>query len=253
MLTKEKKSQLDKDKKPSTLIAQEELLKLFKNGVFKSGDALKETVLATQWGVTRPAIRAALNQAVGWGIVEYVSYRGYRVREFTIYDLLEGYEVREALEPIAAWRLAQSCPVSVLDYLEYAVKNFEEALRNKQKEQTVLYCSKFHFGIIEHCGNKSFARVQNISSIAMSFYSTSALEEYRHLIRSNAACDSKDFNEDEYNKKHVEETIDMHWQLLNSIKSGDAPLAEQLFKNYLHDLVQNMRNAILYQNHIHNQ
>ena len=240
------KNSVSSDKRPASLIAQEKLLELFKKGAFKGGDPLRETVLSVQFGVTRPAMREALHQAVGWGIVEYLPYRGYQLRKFTIYDLLESYEIREAIVPVAAWRLAQACPPKVMRYLEDVVKKLETALLEQKKEQTVYYCSQFHIGVIENCGNKSFARFQNICSIAMSFYSFSAFEQYHNLLRSNAKMDNIDLDDERFVMERAKMVIDAHWKLLDSIKSGDPDLAERCFKQHSHKLAQDLRDTIMY-------
>ncbi len=72
----------------------------------ESGIQLKESVLAKEFNVTRPAMREALSQAIGWRLVEYIPYCGYRIRVFTLGDLRDWVETREGIEPIAARRVA---------------------------------------------------------------------------------------------------------------------------------------------------
>ncbi len=249
MTIKKRRTSVAPGKKPDSILAQEKLLELFQNGVFKSEETLKESVLATQFGVTRPAMREALNQAVGWGIGEYKAYCGYKIRKFSIYDLLECYEMREALEPIAAARIAQTRPPKVLAMLEEYLEKLEKAFMAGEREQAALYDSKFHLSIIENCGNKSFARMQNISNLAATFYSSSRFEdEYRHTVMTETASYlGEDFTDQEYDELGIKLTIDMHQKMLDSLKAGNAEDAEKLFKTHAHTQVENLRKIIVFQ------
>jgi DNA-binding GntR family transcriptional regulator len=247
VMTKNKTSTV-LNKKPASALAQEKLLRLFQNGAFKSGEALKESVLAQRLEVTRPAMREALNQAMGWGVVEYKPYCGYSVRKFSIYDLLECYEMREALEPIAAWRIAQTRPPAVLGMLENYIDRFEKALELKDYEAANQCDSKFHIGIIEHCGNKSFARMQGLANLTLSFYFSSEINQYRHLVKNHTTQFLNDnFTDQEYSDLNNKMTIEMHREMVNSLKSGNGEKAEELFREHAHIQVENLRNIIVFQ------
>ena len=248
MSVKKHRTSVKPGKKPDSILAQEKLLELFQNGVFKSGDNLKETVLAPQLGVTRPAMREALNQAVGWGIVEYKPYCGYKIRNFSIYDLLECYEMREALEPVAAWRVAQMRPPKVLAMLEEYLLKLEEAILSGKHEMANLYDSKFHLSVIENCGNRSFTRMQNISNLAATFYINSPTNQYKHLVQNNTSQFlNKEFTDQEYNELNTRLTVDMHRRMLESLKNGNSEEAAKLFREHAHIQVENLRNIIVFQ------
>ena len=248
MTVKKRRTSVAPGKKPASILAQEKLLELFRDGVFKSGETLKESVLAQQLEVTRPAMREALNQAVGWGVVEYQPYCGYKVRKFSIYDLLECYEMREALEPIAAWRLAQMRPPEVIAKLEEYLEKFEDAVLSGNSERAIFYDSRFHISTIEYCGNKSFARMQSLANLSTTFYFNSEQEGYKHLVKNHTnSLLNEDFTDDEYSALNVKLTVDMHKRMLNSIKTGNAKEAERLFREHAHIQVENLRNIIVFQ------
>ena len=91
---------------PAGVQALHILLDKLRNNEYPPGTPLRETVLAVEFDLSRNAVREALNRMVGWDIVEYLPFRGYRIRNLSLRDLLEWYELREAIEPIAARRLA---------------------------------------------------------------------------------------------------------------------------------------------------
>ena len=82
---------------PDFISASEQLTRLLFSKELESGYPLKESLLAKQFHVTRPAMREALSQAIGWRLVEYVPYCGYRIRVFTLGDLRDWTELREAI------------------------------------------------------------------------------------------------------------------------------------------------------------
>lgn len=251
-VTQKRGASVTKGKKPASILAQEKLLKLFQNSTFKSEETLKESVLATQFGVTRHAMREALNQAIGWGVVEYKPYCGYRIRKITIYDLLDFYEVREAIEPIAARAIAQTRPRKVLEKLEYYFVKMEEASKGKAENNNdlKLYSSKFHLTVVNNCGNRNFAHMQNISNIIATFYFNSIATNtfYRHnVLNTTASFLGENFTDNEYHELNTKLTIDMHRKMIESLKSGNAEEAEKLFRELAYAQVKNLRNIILFQ------
>ncbi len=74
-------------------------------GEFPQGSKLNEPVLATRYGISRGPLREALRRLEGLGLVCHVPHAGARVVTLTREELLEIYDVREALEGMAA-RLA---------------------------------------------------------------------------------------------------------------------------------------------------
>ncbi len=74
------------------------LRKLVLEGVLPPGAKLREAELAARFGVSRTPVREALVAAEREGLVTYELNRGYAVRQFTLHDLLESYELRGLLE-----------------------------------------------------------------------------------------------------------------------------------------------------------
>lgn len=141
---------------PGFLIAQDQLLRKLLRGDFEGGQQLKESVLAAEFGVSRPSVREALCQAIGWGVVEYVPYCGYRVRNFTLGDILDWHEMREAVEPIAARNLAeQQTPetVAALERLLYEIRDAAEAHDSVRAAESDM---KFHLTLVSGSGNARF-------------------------------------------------------------------------------------------------
>ncbi len=83
----------------------EQLRDLVMSGELEGGQRLQEVSLAERLQVSRTPIREALIVLAEEGLVEYRPNRGYVVRNFTLTDILDAYQVRQSLEVLAC-RLA---------------------------------------------------------------------------------------------------------------------------------------------------
>jgi DNA-binding GntR family transcriptional regulator len=78
---------------------------LILGGHFRPGDRINEAELAAALGVSRGPLREALQQLASEGLVHRIPHRGTFIPEFGAAETVELYELREALEVMAA-RLA---------------------------------------------------------------------------------------------------------------------------------------------------
>lgn len=78
------------------------------SGELKPGQALVETELASDLGVSRAPLREALQQLSAEGLVEAVPYRGAAVRMLHRKDIEELYSLRIALETFAVRRIIEA-------------------------------------------------------------------------------------------------------------------------------------------------
>jgi DNA-binding GntR family transcriptional regulator len=93
---------------------------------FKPGEWLRQEQLAQRFGVSHTPVREALQDLVGEGLVEHVPYRGIRVIEFSIADLLDLYTVRAFLEGLAAFYAAQNINTDQLAELKQTNDEIEQ-------------------------------------------------------------------------------------------------------------------------------
>ncbi len=86
-------------------IATEKIRDQIIRGDVSPGAHLQENLLSQQLGMSRTPVRTALQSLAQEGLLEYVAKRGYRVKEFTITEIVDAYNVRATLEGMAC-RLA---------------------------------------------------------------------------------------------------------------------------------------------------
>ncbi|GIW11357.1 MAG: GntR family transcriptional regulator [Dehalococcoidia bacterium] len=70
-------------------------------GTIAPGQPIREQELATALGVSRTPVREALRRAQIAGLIQYVAYRGVKVSELSVEDMVELYRIRSLLEPFA--------------------------------------------------------------------------------------------------------------------------------------------------------
>jgi GntR family transcriptional regulator of vanillate catabolism len=77
------------------------------NGDFPGGMRMNEVDLATSLGVSRTPVRNALSTLGAEGLLDYTPNSGYVVRSYSSKDIADIYEVRAALDGLAAKTLAE--------------------------------------------------------------------------------------------------------------------------------------------------
>jgi DNA-binding GntR family transcriptional regulator len=85
----------------------EDIKQLIYAGEFKPGDRLNEAALALRMGTSRGPIREAIRILAGTGLVTAVLNRGVFVRQVSVREMLELYELRALLFGFAAERAAE--------------------------------------------------------------------------------------------------------------------------------------------------
>lgn len=76
-------------------------------GELKAGEQVSELLIANELGSSRTPVREALGQLVAEGLLEQTPNRGAVVVQFGRKDIIELFELREALEVFAVGKVAQ--------------------------------------------------------------------------------------------------------------------------------------------------
>jgi len=140
-------------------------------GRLPAGAALSEVALARQIGVSRTPVREAIGQLVAEGFLEQIPGRGVVVIEPAREDIIELYELREALEVYAVGKAAGRRPQAAeMDMLHAAceeIRAMAEALRSSGRQrldetemQRFLATDlKFHMLLLRVAGNRRITKV----------------------------------------------------------------------------------------------
>lgn len=165
------------------------LMEEIEGNVLKPGTPLSERSLVERFGISRTPIREVLWMLERDGLIEFRGNRGAFVTKLGATEVIELFQLREALEPLAAMLAANHRPTREAEEL---LTQLVQASRDESlvPSDLVALGSHVHDAIAEWSGNRMLKGV----------YET--LRRRTHLLR-NLLHDSKG-TEDESLKEHIE-------------------------------------------------
>ncbi|MCU1686413.1 MAG: GntR family transcriptional regulator [Amycolatopsis sp.] len=179
---------------------RDELRDRILTGRLKPGDRLVERELAEDLGVSRVPVREAIRSLESEGFVVVQSPRRVVVRQLDRSDVEELFDVREALEGLAAGLAASRATSKDLRKLERLLEDAAKATASSQASRITALNTRFHDEIVAIAGNGLLSTVLQ------------PLEgRLRWLTSQN---------------EHFGELLEEHWRLFEAIKSGDAERAK---------------------------
>src|SRR3974390_2861435 len=107
-----------------------QLCALITDGTYRPGDHMTERELCDRLKASRPSIRETLRQLEAEGLVDIYPNRGAVVRKLSRDTFLQLWEVRQALEMLAAERFARSGQPEQIERFSAAIRRMDEALRS---------------------------------------------------------------------------------------------------------------------------
>lgn len=140
-------------------------------GEFSGGEVLSEQALSREIGVSRTPIREALGKLTGEGFLEQVRGRGTAVKKPSRVDVMENFELREALEVYAVGKVArQGLPEAesarlneLCRQLDAMADELEERgdrrLTRKEMEQFLSIDLQYHLLILRAAGNRRIVKL----------------------------------------------------------------------------------------------
>jgi DNA-binding GntR family transcriptional regulator len=174
--------------------AQEEIEKLILSGELEAGAKIGEAEMAFRLGISRGPIREAFRGLEEIGLVRFEKNRGVFVREVDLAQANENYEVRGALESLAARILAERISDEEIAELRAIIERMERIV-SRNKDYAALNL-RLHQRIIEMAGNEKLSEFYGrIIKELMLFRRRSlaphpTLDEHRDIVEKIAAHDA---------------------------------------------------------------
>jgi len=122
------------------------------HGRLAPGQRIVEGKWARQFGVAQASVREAINLLLAEGFVTKNSGRSARVIRYTEQDVARIYEVRAALEGMAAHLVAQNQPD--LAPLHEALDQMRAAIETRDVRRLIESDGRFHLSLCELSGNQ---------------------------------------------------------------------------------------------------
>jgi len=204
--------------------AYRHIQRLVADGTLEAGAAVSELVLAKELGSSRTPIREAMNQLAAEGLLEVSPNGGMVVSQLKREDIIELYELREALEVYAVGKVAR-VPLRPADKdrLQYMVDLIatvereveQRATRELDSEQMTRFIAAdlgFHALLMSMSNN---SRIQKL------------INDTRLLIRIFAI----------QRRGHTAEELrsirDYHQKILDAVANHDSALAMQMLAEHI--------------------
>ena len=114
------------------------------DGTFTRGERLMEIQLAEQMGVSRTPVREAIRKLELEGFVVMIPRRGTYVADISIKDLNEVYEIRTALDVLAAGLAAERINDDELEQMQRLLVEIGQYIELGDMKKIVEIDSAFH-------------------------------------------------------------------------------------------------------------
>lgn len=161
---------------------------------FAPGRRLIEKELCDLMGVSRPSVREALRQLESEGLIVTIPNRGPVVSRLSARDAASIYQVRGALEALAAQLFAARASDTQVNALETTVARLEAAYASADVERMIAAKRDFYDVLLEGSGNSIIptilrtmnARITQLRRVSLSSSKRTAnsLREIRAVLRA---------------------------------------------------------------------
>lgn len=129
------------------------------DGTLKPGERIIELEVAAKLQVSRAPIREALWLLARHGLVQISAHRGAAVTQLSADDIRDIFEIREALETLAAKRIRASDAPDRAARLKDALRAMEDAARAKDMSRFSEADLRFHGELWALAGNRHLGDV----------------------------------------------------------------------------------------------
>jgi phosphonate utilization transcriptional regulator len=130
-----------------------EIEQLILRGELAIGQRVNESELAARFGTSRGPIREALRALEESGLVRSEKHRGAFVREISVAEADEIYDVREVLDQLIGQRVAERATPGQLAELHSVVAEMDDATATQNIKRYHALNLKFHDMLVEFAGN----------------------------------------------------------------------------------------------------
>jgi len=134
--------------------AYEDLKALFQDGTYSPGDFLTEGELARRLRMSKTPVRTALTRLEMDGFVTVSPQQGIVVREPSIHEIVDLFDIRMALETFVVRRLAGNLNPEQSARLRENLEQQGRAVKERDNEASTRLDTEFHLMLCEFLDNR---------------------------------------------------------------------------------------------------
>jgi len=211
---------MEKKPKTNSKLNTEEVYKLLKKKLasleFKPGQSLSEKEIASYFKVSRTPVRHALSKLEKDGLIEIIPRKGAFIRFLSLKDIFEIFQVREALECLAARLAAEHIDLEHLREFETFYLNALQENSNSGLQKVFNFGVKFHDFIIDSSDNKRIRSILKDLRVQFEISRIFFLNQNSNIRPSRAI-----------------QSIKEHLALIEALKERNGNLAEVRMKEHI--------------------
>src|SRR5215212_4215455 len=155
-------------------------------GRLEPGTELSEVALAREFGTSRGPLREALGRLASEGLVTITPRRGAVVTQLSREEFIDAYQVREALETLAARLAVPLMSDAEIAHLRELCELMERAARDDEVHIFFETNNSFHEALVRASGNQKLHEVHRMLVGQMVPYLPRSLELRGNLQQSVA-------------------------------------------------------------------
>jgi DNA-binding GntR family transcriptional regulator len=194
-----------------TTIVREEIAGMIASGDLSGGDRVNESELATRLGISRGPVREACRSLEEAGLLVSAVNQGVFVREMTLDDARELYEVRGALSGLIGRLAAERVTAASLQALQALVDAMDAAAEQQDLSGYYKLNLEFHELLMKIASN------QTLAELYLSIVKQTHLFRRRGLVQQGSL---KTSNEE-------------HRAIVQALAQHDAAVAEQTLARHV--------------------
>ncbi|QWU17556.1 DNA-binding transcriptional regulator, GntR family [Paenibacillus sophorae] len=141
-------------KETTTMAVYKRLFDYVMSGQFEPGIWIRERQLKEMLGVSSTPIREALRMLVQEQVLESVPHHGVRIKDYSIKEIQDYYELRAELEGLAAELAAERGSKLMFDKME-EILHLHRTFETERSDEAIELNNQFHDLIVEASENLS--------------------------------------------------------------------------------------------------
>jgi DNA-binding GntR family transcriptional regulator len=199
-------------------IAYQRLQEAITHANLEPGDPLSETRISRALGISRTPVREALQQLAQEGLVQIIPGRAITVASPSMQDIFDAIHVRELLEPEVVRLAAEALPPQQREAMIGLTQEMEEAAKVGDRATWSKIDIKWHETLNNACPNRLLGQM-----------TMQARNRMQKIGADNRVTD----------QYLVDGSLE-HRQIISAILAGDGKTAEQLMREHIKTLRENM-------------
>jgi DNA-binding GntR family transcriptional regulator len=207
--------------RPTAQLIADQLREQIVQGIFRPGEQINESVLASQLRTSRGPVREALQRLSQEGILVSHRNRGVFVLELSADDIREIYAVREAVESTAADALLKAGHEQVeatCQALKAIIRDMAKQVAVSDWQAIARLDMQFHTTFVAGAGNTRLIRI----------YETLAAESRMCILGLAVAY------------PRIDVLVQEHQNLLDLLESGDGAALQKAIKQHMQTAVEDL-------------